>query len=218
MNKINWRRFYMMLIGNLFIGIAVTLLRISTLGTDPFSTMNLGVSSFINMSFGLYQLVINIVLLGFIFLYARYSIGLGTLVNMVGIGFISDFLVYSYSLFFDDISLLAIRIIIVAIAVIFASMGVALYITPNLGMAPYDALAFVIEKLSKNKIPFPVARITTDMTCVLIGFSFGAIVGIATVIMAFFTGPFVQFFRKHVAEPMLEKDRPIQVQPIPAHK
>ncbi len=115
-------------------------------------------------------------------------------------------------------SILAIRIALVAIAVIFASLGVALYITPNLGISPYDALAFVIEKISKNKISFPIARITTDILCVAIGFSFGAIVGIATVILAFFTGPFIQFFRKRVAEPMLAHEKAPDVTPVPAHK
>lgn len=204
MQNFNWRHFNMMLLGNLCIGIAVALLRVSALGTDPFTTMNLGVSGFLHMPFGIYQLLINLVLLVFVILFARNLIGFGTIVNMVGIGFVSDFFVYSYSVLFDDMTLLIVRIITMAIAALIGSMGVALYITPNLGMAPYDALAFIIEKLTKKRIPFPIARIGTDITCVLIGFSFGAIVGIATVIMAFFTGPFVQFFRKHLAEPLLE--------------
>ncbi|SFM18544.1 Uncharacterized membrane protein YczE [Gracilibacillus orientalis] len=218
MKAMTWRRFNMVLIGNLFIGIAVALLRISALGTDPYSTLNLGISGFLSISFGVYQLIFNPLLLVVVFLYYRSLIGIGTIVNMVGIGFISDFIVFGYGIFFDDMSILAIRIALVAIAVIFASLGVALYITPNLGISPYDALAFVIEKISKNKISFPIARITTDILCVAIGFSFGAIVGVATIILAFFTGPFIQFFRKRVAEPMLAHEKAPNVTPVAAHK
>ncbi len=207
MKAMTWRKFNMVLIGNLFIGIAVALLRISALGTDPFSTLNLGISGFLGISFGVYQLIFNPLLLGVVFIYYRNLIGIGTIVNMVGIGFISDFIVFGYNFFFDDMSILAIRIVMMAVAVIFASLGVALYITPNLGISPYDALAFVVEKVSKNKIPFPIARITTDILCVAIGFSFGAIVGVATIILAFFTGPLIQFFRKYVAEPMLAYEK-----------
>ncbi|KAB8125764.1 membrane protein [Gracilibacillus oryzae] len=206
MKNITWRHYTMMIIGNLFIGIAVALLRISELGTDPFSTINLGLSGFLEIPFGVYQLLFNVLLLIVIFILYRSSIGIGTLVNMVGIGFISDFLVYSYYQFFGDLTLILVQVLMMIAAVIFASMGVALYITPNLGMAPYDALAFAIEKVSGNRIRFPVARIATDIACVVIGFSFGAIVGIATVIFAFFTGPFVQFFRKNIAEPILAKE------------
>ncbi|SER89854.1 Uncharacterized membrane protein YczE [Gracilibacillus ureilyticus] len=207
MKNITWLRFNMMIIGNLFIGIAVALLRISELGTDPFSTINLGLSGFLGISFGVYQLGFNAILLIVILVLYRSSIGIGTLVNMVGIGFISDFFVYGYFFIFEDPAFLFIRIVMMLSAVFFASMGVALYITPNLGMAPYDALAFAIEKVSGNKIRFPVARIATDITCVVIGFSFGAIVGVATVIFAFFTGPFVQYFRKKIAEPLLAADK-----------
>ena len=50
MHLFDMRRFCMMVIGNLCIGIAVSLLRLSNFGTDPFSTMNLGVSGFLHVS------------------------------------------------------------------------------------------------------------------------------------------------------------------------
>lgn len=214
MQKMTWRRINMMLLGNLLIGLAVALLRISMLGTDPFSTINLGISGFLDISFAVYQLGFNVILLAFVFLYYRESIGLGTLVNMVGIGFISDFFVFGYSNFFEDMSMMAVRVIIMMSAVFIASLGVALYIPAGLGMAPYDSLAFVIVKATKNKIAFPAARIMTDVSCVIIGFSFGAIVGVGTVMLAFFTGPFVQFFRKRISEPILAKEKaPVTVVP-----
>ncbi|GAE94363.1 integral membrane protein [Gracilibacillus boraciitolerans JCM 21714] len=124
MKHLTARKVIMMLIGNLLIGLAVSLLRVSMLGTDPFTTINLGLSDFFNLSFGLYQVLFNIVLLAIVAIFYRSSIGIGTLVNMIGIGFISDFLVYGYGLFFEDMSsMLAVRILMMAMAVLFASMG-----------------------------------------------------------------------------------------------
>ncbi|UOQ87194.1 YczE/YyaS/YitT family protein [Gracilibacillus salinarum] len=205
MKTITWRSFFMVLFGNILIGLAVAILRVSALGTDPFTTINLGLSSLFDLSFGMYQLFFNIILLAVVIPFYRKSLGIGTIVNMVGIGFISDFFVLCMSIITDDLSHLGIRLILMAVAFVIACFGVALYITPELGVAPYDAMAFVIENVSKQKIPFPIARITTDVLCVAIGFSFGAIVGIATVIFAFFTGPLVQYFRRHIAEPMLKQ-------------
>ena len=65
----------MMLLGNLLMGIAVAILRMSRFGTDPFTCMNLGVSGFLNISFGTYQLLVNIIF--FIFVYGKEEAALG---------------------------------------------------------------------------------------------------------------------------------------------
>jgi uncharacterized membrane protein YczE len=192
-----------MVIGNLIIGIAVSLLRLSNFGTDPCSTMNLGVSGLLHLSFGIYSLIFNLCLLIIVFIFVRHTIGLGTIVNMVGIGFFSDFIVNGYHELFSSSPLFMTRSIFLIIAIILIGMGVALYMATDLGIAPYDAMALVIQKLTHNKIGFAPARIMTDIVCVAIGFSFGSIVGVATFIIAFCTGPLVQYFRKHLAEPLL---------------
>ena len=214
MRLFSMRRFWMMVIGNLCIGIAVSLLRLSSLGTDPSTTMNLGVSGFLHVSLGVYQLMINFFLLIIQCIFVRHSIGVGTLVNMIGIGFISDFFVNSYHEIFGYSSSLMTKSVFLLIALILVAIGVALYMSSDLGIAPYDSMAPVIQKLSHNKIPFPLARIMTDVVCVAIGFSFGAIVGIATFIIAFLTGPLVQYFRKHLAEPLLRNNK---IGPIKCH-
>ena len=73
----------MMLLGNLLMGIAVAILRMSRFGTDPFTCMNLGVSGFLNISFGTYQLLVNIIFFIFVLWKGRSCIGAGTIVNMI---------------------------------------------------------------------------------------------------------------------------------------
>lgn len=81
----------MMVAGILLIGISVGLLRLAAFGVDPFSCMNMGISGFLGMSFGNWQLIANILLLIVVFFTARSFIGLGTVVNMVFVGYIADF-------------------------------------------------------------------------------------------------------------------------------
>jgi uncharacterized membrane protein YczE len=77
----------------------------------------------------------------------------------------------------------------------------ALYFTADMGVSTYDAIAITISE-RKSKWKFKYIRITTDLICVLIGWSLGATVGIGTIVTAFFMGPLISFFNKTVAEPM----------------
>lgn len=86
------KRFLMMLAGILFIGICVAAYRLSAFGVDAFTCMNLGISGFLGMSFGTWQLMMNAVILIFVFFQAHQCIGPGTIVNMVCVGYLADFL------------------------------------------------------------------------------------------------------------------------------
>ena len=83
-----------MVLGILFIGLCVSFLRLSQFGVDPFSAMNLGISGFIGWSFGTWQLLVNAIILVVVFFQARSCIGLGTIINMVFVGYIADFICY----------------------------------------------------------------------------------------------------------------------------
>ena len=82
----------MMLAGILLIGVSVALYRLAAFGVDPFTGMNLGISTFLGWSFGNWQLLANALILAVVFFTVRSCIGLGTVVNMVCVGYIADFL------------------------------------------------------------------------------------------------------------------------------
>ena len=106
---------------------------------------------------------------------------------------------------------LALRIFALLLRCIFAGLGVAFYMVAEMGIAPYDSAALILQKWTKGRIPFQFARVITDVVCVLTGIVFclfagddiWMIVGIGTIINAFFNGPLIQFFRTHVTELLL---------------
>lgn len=57
-----------MLLGILLIGMCVAAYRISLFGVDAFSCMNLGISGFLGISFGTWQLIMNAAVLIVVFL------------------------------------------------------------------------------------------------------------------------------------------------------
>lgn len=197
------KRAGMMILGILFIGLCVSFLRLSGFGVDPFSAMNLGISGFIGWSFGTWQLLMNAVILVIVFFQARHCIGAGTIINMIFVGYIADFVCWlSQDVVQIEMSL-SLRIIALVLAQLMASMGVALYMVADMGIAPYDSVAIIIEKLTHQKIPFHKARVLSDVVVVIIGIAFAsasgagvwAVAGIGTVVNACFNGPLIQFFK-----------------------
>lgn len=209
------RRCVMMLVGILFICICVGCYRLSGFGVDAFTCMNLGVSGFIGMGFGTWQLIVNAVILVIVFFTVRKCIGAGTIVNMVCVGYGADLICWLVLDVFGIEMILPLRIAALLIGCIFAGLGVSFYMVAEMGIAPYDSVALIIEKATKKKIPFQYARVISDVTCVVIGVVFcliakgnlWMIVGIGTLCNAFLNGPLIQFFKEHVSGPLLEKGR-----------
>lgn len=210
-NKNYAKRIIMMLSGILFIGICVGSFRLSEFGVDAFTCMNLGISGFIRMSFGTWQLIMNTVILIVIFFTVRRCIGLGTVVNMVCVGYLADFICW---LFLDILKVemtLPLRIIALIIGMLFAGLGVALYMVADMGVAPYDAVGIIIEEVTHNKLKYDKARVISDVIVVIVGVVFclmsggklGLIIGIGTVCNALFNGPLIQFFKTHVTEKLV---------------
>ena len=195
-----------MLLGILLIGICVTCYRLSEFGVDPFSGMNLGISGFIGWSFGNWQLVANILILVVVFFTVRHLIGPGTVINMVGVGYTADFLCWVVLDVLKVEMTLPLRILALCLGTLFASLGVALYMIADMGLAPYDSVALIIEKLTQGKVPFQFARVASDITVIVIGVAFclaagnnvWLIVGIGTIANALLNGPLIQFFRKRI--------------------
>ena len=208
------KKFMLMLTGILLIGMCVASYRMSGFGVDAFSCMNLGVSGFLRMSFGTWQLLINAVLLLVVWFTIRHCIGPGTVVNMVCVGYTADFLCW---LFLNRIGLqvtMPLRILFLILGTLFASLGCACYMIADMGISPYDSVAFIITKYAHGKISFRFARVMSDVVVIVIGVVFCVmapnsiweIVGLGTIVNACLNGPLIQFFRERI-ETLLEKQK-----------
>ena len=202
------KRLTLMLVGILLIGMCVASYRISGFGVDAFSCMNLGISGFLKMSFGNWQLIMNAALLIIVWFTVRNCIGPGTIVNMVLVGYTADFLCW---LFLDQLHLsvtMPLRILFLLVGTLLASLGCACYMIADMGIAPYDSVAFIITKYTKEKISFRLARVMSDLTVILVGVIFcmmagnsiWQIVGLGTIVNACFNGPLIQFFRERIED------------------
>ena len=166
------KRCIMMVTGILFIGICVGAFRLSAFGVDAFTCMNLGISGFLGMQFGTWQLIMNTAILIVVFFTARECIGAGTIVNMVCVGYMADFICWIVQDQLQIAMTLPLRIGALIAGSLFAGIGVAFYMVAEMGIAPYDSVAIIIQKQAKGRIAFQAARVMSDVTVVVIGVAF----------------------------------------------
>ena len=157
-NKNLAMRIVLVVLANMILGLGISLLRLAGFGTDPYTCMNLGVSSKLGMSYGTYQMIFNIVLFIPVFILDRKSFGVGALVNMLVLGYFVEFFMFAFGAVGITIEGLAgnllIQIPILTLGVFVVCFGVALYMFCDLGSAPYDRLGVIIENYSHGNIKF----------------------------------------------------------------
>ena len=185
------KRLAALVLSILAMGFCVAVFKLIAVGTDPCSCMNLGISGRLGISFGTWQMTFNIVLLLIVLRFAKEKISLGTLVNMVFVGYIADFFMYLLGGFIPEPGLsLAARVLIFVPAVVVFLLAASIYLTVDLGCAPYDALPMIIAAHTE-RFSYRVIRMAWDLAALSIGFLLGATVGIATLITGFCIGPVV---------------------------
>ncbi len=196
------KRILMALFGVSISGVCVGIFNTVLLGADPFTVFVVGIGKVFHLEYGSIYTAVTGVLLLVVFILDRSYIGIATVFNLFGIGYIAQFSMYLIGLFYKDGSLL-LRLILLLFGLILLCFGSSLYFTANLGVSAYDAIALMLSK--KLPIQFRLCRIGTDLICVIIGFFCKATIGIGTVITAFFMGPIIQWFNDHVSKPLLRE-------------
>ena len=198
------RRILMTVCGITLNGIAVGMFNFSDFGMDPFQVFAHGVWNLTSIGFGTFYMILNLILLAAMFFMDRAKIGLGTFINLFLLGYVAEFSGWVWDTLFPHPGL-ALKCVFLVAGVLLVSLAAALYFTADLGVSTYDVIALYLD--AHTRFQFQYLRITTDVICVVIGFSLHATVGIGTVITAFFMGPVIAFFRRHVSEPLRKRKK-----------
>jgi uncharacterized membrane protein YczE len=202
----------MSIMGVMIGAVSVAVFKMAAFGVDPFQSFMSGISKLIPISFGTLYVIVNAVLLTFSLIFDRHYIGIATFINLFLLGYVTE---YSYKLLRWMIPepSMPLRVVFLIAGIVIICIGSSLYITADLGVSTYDAVALIMA--SKWKIgKFKFIRICTDVCCVVLGsvmFIAGGgklseiptIAGIGTIITAFFMGPLIEFFSEHFARKLL---------------
>ena len=206
------RRIFMSLFGVIICAISVGVFKLAALGVDPFQSLMSGLDALIPINFGTLYVIVNVILLIFSLIADRHNIGIATFINLFLLGYITQFTYAFLQKMIPDPSMI-VRVICLIIGIVIICFGSSLYMTADLGVSTYDAVAIVMAnkwKLGK----FKYIRICTDFVCVILGCvlfvvagnsidKIPTIAGVGTIITAFFMGPLIDLFNEKIAKPML---------------
>ena len=206
------KRILMSVFGVVICGLSVGMFKHAAFGVDPFQALMSGLDAVIPIRFGTLYVIVNLLLLCFSLLTDRSKIGIATFINLFLLGYIVEFSQSVCARLFPEPGLVT-RVLLFLPGLVILSLASALYFTANLGVSTYDAIALVWSE-RQSRIPFQFCRIITDSVCVAAGVAlclisgmdavqiFGS-VGVGTIITAFFMGPLIAFFNRHIAQPLL---------------
>lgn len=183
------RRLAALFIGVFLMGAGIAVFDQIGFGTDPCSVMNLAICRLIGWSYGNWLLTMNVILLLVLALLGEIRrIGVGSLANIVLVGYSADLVTWIINMIHPLTGeTLAVRLIVFVPAMAVFLIAVALYMVVDMGVAPYDAIPQVIS--ARIKKPFPVVRLLWDVLILSIGFLLGGTVGLVTLITGFCVGP-----------------------------
>lgn len=172
-----WKKFWIMTVAILFMGLALSFLIRVNWGYDPASFALTSVSRYTGVMFGTLSICVYGVLLVVIFVLDRSVIGAGTIINMTLVGYSSDFFRWVEghfidATFFDPPNPIAIKIGVFVLSLAVFIVGVAIYMKCSLGLAPYDAIPVIIHKKVFSKFPFAPVRMVWDVSVASVGVAF----------------------------------------------
>jgi len=125
--------------------------------------------------------------------FSREQLGIGTIAYSFSVGFFIDFYCLCLSKF-ELSNALAVRVMCLLLGQVVLSIGAALLIELRLGVNGLDALLLTLER--KTHIRYVYLRTAVDAMYALLGFLFGGIVGLGTVLSILSTGYLVSLFRR----------------------
>lgn len=191
--RIGTRRTIGLLVGNMLLGIGVSLFKLSHMGNDPFSAMVMSVSALIGLSYSTFLILINTGVFLAEILFGRKFIGIGTFVNWFLIGYVVEFFNWLANTYLTIPESFLGRLPFTLTGVIVISLGVSLYQTSDGGISPYDSLAMILDERIPS-LPYFWCRMICDGTCALICLLTGGLIGLGTFLCAFCLGPIIHFF------------------------
>lgn len=187
------RRLPALALSLIVIGVCVAVFKTVGFGTDPCSTFTLGVSARTGISFGTCQLLFNLLMFIPVVRYDLSRIGIGTIGNMVGIGYIADFCMNIINAHMPENGLsMPLRIGLFALSMAAFLIAASFYMVVDLGVAPYDAIPQLISAHT-DRLSARAVRMLWDILVLSAGFALGSTVGLTTLITGFCLGPAIAF-------------------------
>ncbi len=175
------RRALLLVGGCVVLGAGVAMLLLAALGSDGYSTLVNGIRLATGMPFLAANVAVSVTFVGLAWLRGLPP-GVGTVVQIVVVGLTVNVILDV----FDEPTVLATRIVVLALAIPVLSLGIAGYLGSQTGAGPGEAAALAWDP----PVPFRWTYSAVQIVGALVGWLLGAKVGPGTA-LSFLLGPAV---------------------------
>lgn len=190
--KISLKKLVVSILGTAIVSMGISLLVNGSYGVDTISTFLLGILNYVNLPFWVASMTLNILILVVTFLLDASELGIGSVINAIGRGYLLKFLNPLFGSL--ALSLPYYSMIAAVVGPILFGVGGALYISSGLGAAALEALTNIVDKNTEASIK--TIRMILDAAFVIVGLLLGAPLGIGTVLCVLLIGPVLEFTLK----------------------
>ena len=159
----------------------------SNLGFSPWDVLHQGISKVGKITIGQASILVGLVVIT-LDLFLGERIGSGTILNILSMGTFMDLILYLDIVPLSTSMLMGISMMFFGLFIF--SVGCYLYISTGLGCGPRDALMVALTK--KTNLSVRAVRNTIEISVLVTGYLMGGYAGVGTVIVALFTGSFIQ--------------------------
>lgn len=163
----------------------------SNLGLSPWDVFHQGLSNITGLTIGQSSIIVGLIIVT-LTLLLKLDIGLGTIANMIIIGFFID-LIISTGIIPISTNLFSGALMLVGSLVVM-SIGSYLYISCGIGCGPRDGLMVVLVRITGKSVG--LIRFFIEISVLVVGWILGGTVGIGTLITVMTVGYFVQLVFK----------------------
>ncbi len=192
---LNWvnflRRLPSLFVGLFLFGCGMAANLQSNLGMMPWGILHVGLAKATPLTIGQADQLVGLLVLVISWILG-FAPGLGTIANMLFIGFFVD-LILSWNVIPLQTELPG-QLMLLLMSVVLLGVGSLFYLQVQLGAGPRDGLMLGLVK--KLNVPIAYTRAAIEITVLFFGFLLSGPVGVGTAVVAFTVGYSVQFFFK----------------------
>ena len=173
--------FFILNFGLVIFGIGDGLIILSKFGNSPWAVFHQGLSQQLGISYGNAAVLTSFAIL-LLWIPLKERPGLGTIANAIVIGYSTQATLW----LLGDQESLVVRVICLVSGLAIVGLGIALYITTNLGPGPRDGIMTALHY--KTGIRVARVRLSIEFAAMGVGWLLGGTIGVGSVIFALFIG------------------------------
>lgn len=194
-----YKRFSNLIFGLFLYALGIAITMEANLGYAPWDVFHQGISNMIGITIGNASILVGLIICVTVAL-AGEKLGLGTILNMILIGFFLDLILALDRIplmkdFLPGVIMMIVGLFVISIATYF-------YLGSGFGAGPRDGLMVVLER--KTGLPVGLCRAILESMVVFLGWLMGGPVGLGTAFAAFGIGFCIQvtfmFFKFRATE------------------